>query len=308
MTGCYACGQEVSESHVFCPFCGVNEPIPSAPSCPNCAKEVDTAWVKCPMCGEGLQSEPAYIEPQSYQSPPVSTPTFSPHPSAPVFTPSPPTQQVTLTTAPPMYPQQTYAAPPYTESSGNPMLWVGGIGAVVIVIVIIVWIIAASGSSFTWTGDLDDRVTRDGPWHTYDEDCDSMSRMTYDTDGSGKTKGACNEGDGFTMEAENENEHYTWPTSQLSIDVTYNYDSGESVSLHVVMHARNAIVSGVWFLVVEYAYVDGDYYSASDLGVSGDCFAFVSDDKMGGSSSFFNWDEAVGDVQWPSFCDSVFSY
>lgn len=195
------------------------------------------------------------------------------------------------------------------------MLWVGGIGAGVVAILIIVGIIVASaGSSFTWTGNLDDRAFRDGPWHSYDEDCDTMSRTTYDADGSAKTKGECDEGDGFTMDIDNAREHYSWPTSQISADVTYDFDNGESASAEVIMHMRNAIVTldtpakSVWFAVPEYYYVDGEYYSASEFDADGECIALVSDAAMEGSSSWSNWDDAVHEANWPYFCDSVFSY
>ena len=56
MTECRSCGKGVDDSHVFCPYCGADDPIPSDPSCPNCAVDVDVDWVRCPSCGESLQT------------------------------------------------------------------------------------------------------------------------------------------------------------------------------------------------------------------------------------------------------------
>jgi len=337
MPDCHSCGQGVSETHTFCPFCGVSDPVPSAPSCPNCAQEVNDAWVKCPMCGENLQSGPQFIEPQTNPQYPTSTPTFTQQTqpqysppmtghtpqqtNQPIFTSAPANQQVILSTSPSKYSQQTYSSPPYSKSSGNSMVWIGAIGAVVVVVGIIIWIVVASaGHSFEWSGDVDPRVTSNGPWYTWsDEDCHEPAYTSYNENGRAKTKGGCGESDSdidFTMELHSYTEHFDWPNSEMVLDVTINYDSGQVIDANMEYHLYNHIMAGgVWFQVVEYAYLtdkstnEREYVSAYEMDLDGECIVSVMDDsEWGDPSEFPNWHEAISDVNWPSFCNSVKGY
>lgn len=47
---CPGCGNPVSPSHAFCPYCGRK----LARTCPSCGKPVDGDWKVCPACGTGL--------------------------------------------------------------------------------------------------------------------------------------------------------------------------------------------------------------------------------------------------------------
>ena len=305
MPGCYACGSEVSDSHQFCPFCGVSEPIPSTPSCPNCAQNVEQSWVNCPMCGVGLQSGPAPSQPLSYQTAPVSTPAYTP--TTPVFSSQPPTQQVTLTTSPSVYSQQTYAPPPYSQSEGSPMLWVGGITVLVVILIVVALVFAFSDSSKgTWSGDIDSRLTDSGPWHTYNEDCETMTTIEFRSNGKIYNDLDCLSED---IEMVSWDVNFDWPLDITTV-VMENTETGDTGKMEA--HFRHHIVDGVWFEVMEYAYIDGTFYSSSELGNAGACVASVADDTIKDSGSGYTdrtaWSSAVGNVIWPNFCDSVEGY
>ena len=101
MPNCYSCNGDVSESHAFCPHCGVDDPNPADPVCPSCDQDVESGWVRCPHCGEGLQSGSGDTVSQPA---PVGTPVFNQTPvpqsvpmGAPIFNQTPlPASQVGL--------------------------------------------------------------------------------------------------------------------------------------------------------------------------------------------------------------------
>lgn len=71
MPGCYSCGNDVSESHAFCPHCGVDDPNPADHVCPSCNQDVGSDWVRCPLCGTGLQTNQGGLGNQVPQSAPM---------------------------------------------------------------------------------------------------------------------------------------------------------------------------------------------------------------------------------------------
>ena len=98
MSDCYACGREVADTHVFCPYCGVDEPIKGDPVCPNCEMGVDEDWIRCPSCGESLQSKQEGVGALTPQSAPMGMNMPNPGPSpTPTFNQTPMgTQQVMM--------------------------------------------------------------------------------------------------------------------------------------------------------------------------------------------------------------------
>ena len=102
MSGCYACGREVADTHVFCPYCGVDEPIKEDPVCPNCEMGVDEDWIRCPSCGGVLQSKQEGVGALTPQSAPMGMNMPNPGPiSTPTFNQTPMgTQQVMMGQAP----------------------------------------------------------------------------------------------------------------------------------------------------------------------------------------------------------------
>ena len=71
MPNCYSCDGDVSESHAFCPHCGVDDPNLTDPVCPSCDQDIESGWVRCPHCGEGLQTEQDGFADQIAQPTPV---------------------------------------------------------------------------------------------------------------------------------------------------------------------------------------------------------------------------------------------
>lgn len=248
--------------------------------CHACGQRVEPQWNACPHCSTMLPSSG-----QEVQQPDI--PHYSPQPSYQTHTQTIPQQQYQV-------PQNQYVSTQFTSSGGGGG---GGVNVVVIVAVIAVvgiilagvlyvWASSLASSPYTWSGEVDSRVTgvkwydSEGDWEleTHDGDLEFSN-------------------DQFIEEMELTSVHveYDWPYA------TFEYESDSSDWSTMEVEVRNQINGDVWFVLMTSVTLDGDYTSLDD----GACFAGIHEDAYYGSSS---WRSEVGNTAWPYFCDSVDDY
>ena len=110
---CPNCGNQISSSASFCPYCGHKvEPTPPSESlCPNCGSKLDPGVKFCSNCGTRVSGE----EPKSAPEEPKQTAAAPEEPEKTVAAPEEPEQ----TTAAPEEPKQTAAAPEEPEQNNG---------------------------------------------------------------------------------------------------------------------------------------------------------------------------------------------
>ena len=246
--------------------------------CHACGRQVEPQWSACPFCSSLLHSSG-----QEVQQPDI--PHYSPQPSYQTHTQTIPQQQYQV-------PQNQYVSTQFTSSGGG-----GGVNVIVIVAVIAVvgiilagvlyvWASSLASSPYTWSGEVDSRVTgvkwydSEGDWEleTHDGDLEFSN-------------------DQFLEENEITSIHveYDWPYG------TVEYKSDGSDWSIMEGEVRMQINGDVAFGLFTSVTIDGDYTSFDD----GECIATIHEDAYYGSSS---WRYEVGNTAWPSFCDSVDDY
>jgi hypothetical protein len=245
--------------------------------CHACGRQVEPQWSACPFCSSLLHSSG-----QEVQQPDI--PHYSPQPSYQTHTQTIPQQQYQV-------PQNQYVSTQFTSSGGG-----GGVNVIVIVAVIAVvgiilagvlyvWASSLASSPYTWSGEVDSRVTG-VKW--YDSDGE-WALETHDGDLEWSNEEEMNEIQITSMHAE-----YDWPYA------TYEYESDSSDWSTMEIEVRNQINGDVWFVLMTSVTLDGDYTSFDD----GECIASIHEDAYYGSS----WRSEVGNTAWPSWCDSVDDY
>lgn len=254
--------------------------------CHACGQQVEPKWNACPQCSTMLPNSG-----QEVQQPDI--PLYSPQPSYQTHIQPIPQQQYQV-------PQNQYVSTQFTSSGG------GGGGRVIAIIAVIavvgiilagvlyVWAsaLASSSSPYTWSGEVDSRVT-DVRWY------DSEGDWELDTpDGDVQmSTGALQ----AMEDAEITSAHveYDWPYA------TVEYESDGSDWSNMKVEGRMQINGDVWFFLMTSVTVDGDYTSIDD----GECFASITSFYFDANSpTGNNWRSVVGDAAWPSFCDSVDDY
>ena len=245
--------------------------------CHACGQRVEPQWNACPHCSTMLPSSD-----QEVQQPDI--PHYSPQSSYQTHTQTIPQQQYQV-------PQNQYVSTQFTSSGG------GG-GRVIVIIAVIavvgiilagvlyVWASSLASSPYTWSGEVDSRVTG-VKWYDYEGD---WELETHDGDLEWSNEEEMEEYQITSMHAE-----YDWPYA------TYEYESDSSDWSTMEIEVRNQINGDVWFVLMTSVTLDGDYTSIDE----GECIASIHEDAYYGSSS---WRSEVGNTAWPDFCDSVDDY
>ena len=150
------------------------------------------------------------------------------------------------------------------------------------------WAAALSSSQYSWSGDVDSRVTG-VRWY------DSEGEWERDLSNGDLEWSSGNQADYEELEVTSLHTSYDWPYASHK----FRSDSSDWSTMNVEVHMQ--IIGDVWFVQITAVNFDGDYTSFDD----GECYAIIHEDAYWGSSS---WRQQVGSTSWPHFCDSVDDY